>query len=266
MILNRLRRLEYQTASAGPQVSSDLDALGAVQTVLQFNETTAPGTFPPLGVLYLYMDASDDHLKLLDSTGSVLDLSAGGSGGAPSNAQYLVLTANATLTVERIFTPGTALAGVDGGAGGAYTLSHAQVATGDLHQDYPLLAGTETISGVWTFSSRLLMTGRLEAGQGADVAAANDLTLGADGNVFEITGTTQINAITTATWQNGSYITLLFASNPTVKHNTAGGAGTAVMLLAGAADFASTAGDTLTLVLSEIGGTQAWREVARAVI
>ena len=115
-------------------------------------------------------------------------------------------------------------------------------------------------SGTSRFDGRVLKT------QGADVASANDLTLGADGNVFEITGTTQVNAITTSGWQNGTQIVLLFTSTPTVKHNTAGGAGTAVMLLAGAADFAATAGDTLTLMLSEIGGTQAWRELARAAI
>lgn len=117
-----------------------------------------------------------------------------------------------------------------------------------------------SISGSATFSGRVLEF------QGADVTAANNLTLGANGNSFEITGATQINAITTAGWQNGSKITLLFASTPTVKHNTAGGAGTVIILLSGAADFVASAGDTLTLLLSEIGGAQAWRQVASAVI
>lgn len=112
----------------------------------------------------------------------------------------------------------------------------------------------------------MAMSTRLNDAQGADVASANDLTLGTDGNVFEITGTTQINAITTASWQNGALVTLLFTGSLTVKHNTAGGAGTARILLAGAADFSATAGDTLSLRLSEIGGTQAWRETGRAVI
>lgn len=119
---------------------------------------------------------------------------------------------------------------------------------------------------LWVDAGTSRFDGRMLQNQGADVASANDLTLGSDGNVFEITGTTQINAITTSGWQNGSRITLLFTANPTVKHNTAGGAGTAVMLLAGAVDFTATAGDTLTLILSEIGGTQAWREAGRAVI
>lgn len=119
---------------------------------------------------------------------------------------------------------------------------------------------------LWVDSGTSRFDGRVLNAQGADVASAGDLTLGSDGNVFEITGTTTINAITTTGWQNGTRITLLFTSTPTVKHNTAGGAGTAVMLLAGAVDFSATAGDTLSLVLSEIGGTQAWREVGRAVI
>lgn len=52
----------------------------------------------------------------------------GAGGGAPIDAQYLVLAANATLTVERVFTPGTGLGAVDSGAGAAYTLNLANTA------------------------------------------------------------------------------------------------------------------------------------------
>lgn len=107
---------------------------------------------------------------------------------------------------------------------------------------------------------------RLRETQGADVASAGDLTLGTDGNTFEITGVTTINAITIANWQNGSKITLIFAGILTVNHNTAGGAGTAPILLAAGVAFSTTAGDVLSLVLSEQGGTQAWREISRTVI
>lgn len=112
---------------------------------------------------------------------------------------------------------------------------------------------------------------RLRLTQGIDRASANDLTfptLGGtqDGNSFEITGTTQINAISTSNWQDGSIVTFLFASTPTVKHNTAGGAGTVPVLLAGAMDFVAAAGDTLTLILGDVGGTQAWREVSRTLV
>lgn len=83
---------------------------------------------------------------------------------------------------------------------------------------------------------------------GTDVVAANDLTLGTTGGyVFNITGSTQINAITTSGWKSGTEITLIFASTPTVKHNTSGGGGTAVILLDGGADLSATANDVLKL-------------------
>jgi len=121
---------------------------------------------------------------------------------------------------------------------------------------------------VWTIADGGSLTGaaRFQQAQGADVASTGNLVLGSDGNVFEITGTTQIDLISNLTWQNGSKVTLLFTSTPTVKHNTATSGTNITIQLAGAVDFVATAGDTLTLVLSEIGGTQAWREVSRAVI
>lgn len=126
-----------------------------------------------------------------------------------------------------------------------------------------------TITNNWALGlngSVQISTGRLVTSQGADVASANNLVLGNDGNVFEITGTTQINLISNITWQNGSKITLLFTSNPTVKHNQATSTTNITIQLAGSVDFAATAGDTLSLVLCEIGGTQTWREISRAVI
>lgn len=82
---------------------------------------------------------------------------------------------------------------------------------------------------------------RLRGAKGATVAAANDLTLGGDGNLFHISGATQINAITTLDWQAGSEFTLIFDSNPTIKHNTSGGAGTAKILTKTAADIVAAA-------------------------
>ncbi len=99
------------------------------------------------------------------------------------------------------------------------------------------------------------------AGVGTATAAANDLTLPKNGNVFHITGTTQINAITTSGWPAGIEITLIFDSTPTVKNNTAGGGGTATFLLLGGADFAATANDVLKVVYD---GTN-FIEVSRSV-
>ena len=107
----------------------------------------------------------------------------------------------------------------------------------------------------WDNTNRLFtVSGRVRASQGADVSSANDLTLGVDGNFFKITGTTN--------WIAGNCITLLFSGAPTVKHNTAAGAGFASLYLAGGADFSATADDLLTLVYD---GT-VWRETARTVV
>jgi hypothetical protein len=131
------------------------------------------------------------------------------------------------------------------------------------------IAGTNaTITNayaLWVQGGITKFDGRVTNNQGADVASAGDLTLGTDGIVFEITGTTAINAITTAGWQNGTEITLLFTStySPAINHNTAGGAGTAVVLLSGSAAFGAVANSRIKLLLSEVGGTQAWRETGR---
>lgn len=105
-----------------------------------------------------------------------------------------------------------------------------------------------------------VFNGRYQGKKGADVASTTSLTLGYDGNLFHITGTTQINAITTTDWQAGSEVTLIFDGSLTVKNNTAGGAGTAVILLASGADFGATANDVLKLVYD---GTS-WFEVSRS--
>lgn len=53
----------------------------------------------------------------------VVTISTGGGGGAPTNASYLVLGTNATLTNERVLTAGTGITLTDGGAGGNLTIA-----------------------------------------------------------------------------------------------------------------------------------------------
>lgn len=62
------------------------------------------------------------------AAGSVITVNIpGGGGGAPTNAQYLTLAVDATLSDERVFTPAARLAATDGGAGGNYTLDLAVI-------------------------------------------------------------------------------------------------------------------------------------------
>jgi len=100
---------------------------------------------------------------------------------------------------------------------------------------------------------------RFEQAMGASFAAANNLTLGADGNLFIVSGATQINAITTANWQPGSIVQLEFSGTPLLKNNTAGGAGTAPLLLAGSVDYQTSAGDVITFAYD---GSN-WHETSR---
>lgn len=193
----------------------------------------------------------------------------GGGGGSGTVTSVSVVSANgfagsvANATTTPAITLTTSITGILSGNGTAVSAATTTGSGSVVLATSPTLV--TPVLGVAS-ATTLTMSGRILGAQGADVASANDLTLGADGNTFEITGATQINAITTTGWQNGSSINLLFTSNPTVKNNTAGGAGTAPLLLAGSVDFGATAGDVLVLLLSEIGGTQAWRELGRTAI
>lgn len=121
--------------------------------------------------------------------------------------------------------------------------------------------GTDVVKtedgGNTTFFSRLMTD------KGADVASGSTITLGSDGNYFDITGTTTINHITTTGWNNGAVIILQFDGSVTVTHNAAAPpANTAAILLSGSANFSATANDTLGLVWDGV----AFREIFRTVI
>lgn len=107
---------------------------------------------------------------------------------------------------------------------------------------------------------------RLSKNQGADVASvAGAITLGSDGNVFEITGTNAITAIVNTGWQNGSEVTLLFTSTASLTDGTANSGTSIGFELAGNVNFTGSSDDSITLTLCEIGGIQRWREKCRSV-
>jgi len=100
-----------------------------------------------------------------------------------------------------------------------------------------------------------------------DLASATNLTLGTDGNVFELTGTTKVDLISNVSYQEGAMITLIANESVVIDHGTATSGTNITIMLAGAADYSMTADDTLTLVLSSTtAGGQAWREIARTAI
>lgn len=91
----------------------------------QGNTVTLFGAGAPAGscasVILRYIDTSSPDEYACD--GSAWFLVAGGGGGAPTNATYVVVSLNGTLTAERVITAGTGIALADAGAGGTLTVS-----------------------------------------------------------------------------------------------------------------------------------------------
>jgi len=115
--------------------------------------------------------------------------------------------------------------------------------------------------GTTSPTTKLNVSGTFAANQGSDVASANNLAVVA--NSTEITGTTQVNLIANTGWVNGAEINLLLANGITIKNGQTTSGSNITILLDGAADFVTASASMLTLVLSEVGGTQAWREKSR---
>ncbi len=150
--------------------------------------------------------------------------------GAPVNAQYLCLATNATLTVERVFVPGTGLSAVDGGAGGNYTLSC-------------------TITQYTDEMARDAIGSALVAGHGVDITV-ND---GADTITVDV-DETELNYATPvavgATLSAGSASTLVHADH--VHTLSAAGLDAAEVLYE--VDFSTLANNTLTNGTETIDG------------
>lgn len=102
---------------------------------------------------------------------------------------------------------------------------------------------------------------RILESQGDDVASANDLTLNEtnNGNIYSITGTTQINRIDDANWGNGSYIELKFDGILTLKDGQATGGTAKQINTADGSDITTAAG--MVVAFREIDGE--WWEVGR---
>lgn len=71
----------------------------------------------------------------------------GGGGGAPTDAKYLTLGTNATLTEERVLAPSARFAVTDGGAGGNYVLDFASAGTAGTYA-YPVSLTTDAYGRV----------------------------------------------------------------------------------------------------------------------
>lgn len=104
---------------------------------------------------------------------------------------------------------------------------------------------------------------RFQGNMGETIASSGTITL-TQGNLFDITGTTTIDYITTTEWRNGSVICLKFlAGSITLTHDASTvPADTAAMFLDAASNGVFTAGSVLTLIYDG----EYWREISRMII
>lgn len=125
---------QYADASGGafavtlPSAASSTDKIFVIKKTDSSGNAvtvTRAGSDTIDGATTVVLSAQYDWVMLQSDGGTdwrIVSKTIPSSGIAPVNAQYLTLTADATLTVERIFTPGNNITATDGGAGAAYTV------------------------------------------------------------------------------------------------------------------------------------------------
>lgn len=122
------------------------------------------------------------------------------------------------------------------------------------------VAGTPTNKKITYGNFFLTPPARLMYRKGADVASANDLTLGSDGNFFAITGTTTINGIATASWQPGTLINLWFQDALTLTNEGSPSAGFGKLYLSKSQDFLTETNTLMGFVFDGTNWQETWRK------
>ncbi len=178
-------------------------------------------------------------------------IDADGAGNSITNIEDANIKAGAAIDASKI---------ADGSVSDA-EFQRLDGLTADIQGQIDLKADITSETLVTPTTDDLTFTGRCKLDKGADVAspAGGIMTLGADGNSFDITGTNTINEILGTDWAAGNIIHLHFDGILTVSDDSGG---TNDILLGDSTDMTTAAGDILTL---QFDGTD-WREVSRSVV
>lgn len=113
-------------------------------------------------------------------------------------------------------------------------------------------------------SLNAFITTRWGESKGATVASATNVTLGNDGNYFEISGTTTINCIVNTGWRSGARITLYFQSALTLTDGAACAGANEELRLQGNANVAISALSTVDFRYDLVAGD--WLQITAPVV
>ena len=122
----------------------------------------------------------------------------GGGGGAPTNATYVTLSANATLTQERVLTAGSGITIVDGGAGSTVTISAsgggATLTAATITVPFGLQAQTATVVDAGaTAASKVMVAWGNTANTDENQPSATNVTFSAVGAAGQVLITVSSN-------------------------------------------------------------------------
>lgn len=207
------------------------------------------------------------HTDPADTT-STINGWAASSNTAPADTEYASIYARATDNLG----DGTSGDVVRVGDAGVRFYTNGSIIFGGVSASATSTAFTfynESTAGGMTLNAQTannflrLNNTQLRQATGTTVAAANDLTLAVNGNLYVITGAGTINGILANSSYDGTEMTLIFTGGATVAHNTAASAGFPSVLLAGGVSFVTTNPSTLKIGYEH--STAKWYEISRTV-
>lgn len=142
------------------------------------------------------------YLKANSATGTGLEWAAGSGSGAPTNASYVTLGTDATLSDERVLTAGEGIDLADGGAGSTITVSGEDAS--DVNKGIVELAtnaetqtGTDTVRATTPAGVAAAIGDHTGAGSGAHAASAISTNTAGFNNNLSGTDTTVQAALDT---------------------------------------------------------------------
>ena len=110
--------------------------------------------------------------------------------------------------------------------------------------------------------SKFVWLGRIEGKQGVDIACANNLTLGLDGNTFNITtGVNTLNLINSVNWQAGSVVRLKFTVPTIINNNVTASTTYYPIVLASRSNYTTSANQVLEF---ELRANNVWYEIGQS--